>query len=286
MILDGKMVSNQIKENLKEEIRKFVKQTGITPCLKIILVGENPASLTYVKNKVKAAQVVGIDAEVVRLNENVTENALLDLINEMNKDASVHGIIVQLPLPCHINDQKVIDTVCDAKDVDGFGIENKGKLFSGLPCMESATPKGIMRLLDAYNIPISGSHAVVIGRSNIVGKPMAQLLLQKDATVTICHSRTKDLSYFTKSADILVVAIGKPKFITGDMVKEGAVVVDVGTNRVDGVMCGDVDFESVAPIASYISPVPGGVGPLTIASLLENTFEACKNITKKGDSIC
>lgn len=280
-ILDGKMLSNKIKENLKKDIEEFKNNTCVVPCLKIILVGENLASQTYVKNKIKACDFVGMDSEVIRLSEEISEEKLLDLINSLNNDVSVHGIIVQLPLPRHINDQKVIDAISEDKDVDGFGILNKGKLFSSLDCLGSATPKGIIRLLEEYNIPLSGRHAVVVGRSNIVGRPMAQMLLQKDATVTVCHRKTKDLAIYTKMADILVVAVGKAKLITKDMVKEGAVVVDVGTNRVDGIMCGDVDFEEVKNVASYITPVPGGVGPLTIASLLENTFVACKKLQKK-----
>ncbi len=284
-ILDGKALSNKLKENLKKEIESFKNKTFVTPCLKIILVGSNPASMTYVKNKIKACDFVGMASEVIRLSEDTSEEKLLDLISELNNDLSVHGIIVQLPLPQHINEQKVIDAISDDKDVDGFGILNKGKLFSGLECIESATPKGIIKLLEEYNIPLAGRHVVVVGRSNIVGKPMAQLLLQKNATVTICHSRTSNLKEITRLADIIIVAIGKAKFITSDMVKEGAVVIDVGTNRVDGLMCGDVDFIDVSRVASFITPVPGGVGPLTIASLLENTFIAYKKILKKGGVI-
>lgn len=215
---------------------------------------------------------------MIRKDEDIQEEELVNLVNQLNEDQSCHGIIVQLPLPKHINEQKVIDAISYKKDVDGFGIINKGRLFSGLDSIESATPHGIIQLLDAYDIELAGKNAVVIGRSNIVGKPMALLLLNRNATVTICHSRTKNLSEITKTADVLVVAIGKPNFITADMVKKDAVVIDVGTNRVEEKLCGDVDFEEVSKIASYISPVPGGVGPLTIASLLENTVKAYKKI--------
>lgn len=277
-ILNGKEVSKTIKNNLKSEVKDLIETTGIVPSLSIILVGSNPASEIYVRNKIKAANYCGISANLIRKDEDIQEEELVNLVNQLNEDQSCHGIIVQLPLPKHINEQKVIDAISYKKDVDGFGIINKGRLFSGLDSIESATPHGIIQLLDAYDIELAGKNAVVIGRSNIVGKPMALLLLNRNATVTICHSRTKNLSEITKTADILVVAIGKPNFITADMVKKDAVVIDVGTNRVEEKLCGDVDFEEVSKIASYISPVPGGVGPLTIASLLENTVKAYKKI--------
>lgn len=277
-ILNGKEVSKTIKNNLKSEVKDLIETTGIVPSLSIILVGNNPASEIYVRNKIKTANYCGINANLIRKDEDIQEEELVNLVNQLNEDQSCHGIIVQLPLPKHINEQKVIDAISYKKDVDGFGIINKGRLFSGLDSIESATPHGIIQLLDAYDIELAGKNAVVIGRSNIVGKPMALLLLNRNATVTICHSRTKNLSEITKTADILVVAIGKPKFITADMVKKDAVVIDVGTNRVEEKLCGDVDFEEVSKIASYISPVPGGVGPLTIASLLENTVKAYKKI--------
>ena len=277
-ILNGKEVSKTIKNNLKSEVKDLIETTGIVPSLSIILVGSNPASEIYVRNKIKAANYCEINANLIRKDEDIQEEELVNLVNQLNEDQSCHGIIVQLPLPKHINEQKVIDAISYKKDVDGFGIINKGRLFSGLDSIESATPHGIIQLLDAYDIELAGKNAVVIGRSNIVGKPMALLLLNRNATVTICHSRTKNLSEITKTADILVVAIGKPKFITADMVKKDAVVIDVGTNRVEEKLCGDVDFEEVSKIASYISPVPGGVGPLTIASLLENTVKAYKKI--------
>ena len=280
-ILDGKMVSKQLKDNLKIKVNELKNKYGITPKLSIVLVGENPASQVYVRNKVKACEYTGIEPNLIKVSEEITEEELLNIVKTLNNDDSVHGIIVQLPLPKHINEQKVIDYINNKKDVDGFGIENKGKLFCGLDSLHSATPEGIMTLLDAYNIPIQGKNAVVVGRSNIVGKPIAMLLLAKNATVTIAHSKTANLGEVTKQADILVVAIGKPKFVTADMVKEGAVVIDVGINRVNDKLCGDVDFENVSKKTSYITPVPGGVGPLTIASLLKNTLIAYQNIMEE-----
>lgn len=277
MILDGKELSKKIKKEIKQEVETLVEKTNITPGLAIVLVGNHPASQIYVRNKLKAASLCLIHATLIQKEETITEEELVELVQALNQDETYHGIIVQLPLPKHINEQRIIDTIDGSKDVDGFGICNKGRLLSGLNTIESATPHGIIRLLEAYNIELEGKHAVVVGRSNIVGKPMALLLLQNNATVTICHSKTKNLKEITRLADILVVAIGKARYITEDMVKEGAVVIDVGTNRVDDVLCGDVDFDAVSKIASYISPVPGGVGPLTIASLLENTLKAYKN---------
>lgn len=277
-ILDGKLYSQKLKQELKNEVSNLKEKTGITPGLAIVMVGENPASSVYVKNKIKTASVCGISAELIKVEETISEEDLILLVNSLNNNDKYHGIIVQLPLPRHINEQKIIDTIKYEKDVDGFGIINKGKMFSGLKSIESATPKGIIKLLDEYNIDLTGKNAVVIGRSNIVGKPMAMLLLNKNATVTICHSKTENLKAITKNADILVVAIGKARFITEDMVKDNAIVIDVGTNRVDDKLCGDVDFENVKNKCSYITPVPGGVGPLTIMSLLENTVIAYKNI--------
>lgn len=280
-LLDGKMVSTNLKNELKEKVETLKKIYNITPKLSIVLVGNNPASQVYVKNKIKACEYTGIIPELINVEDTITEVELLEIVDKLNNDDSVHGIIVQLPLPKHINEQVIIDAINNKKDVDGFGIENKGRLFCGLDSLHSATPEGIMTLLDAYNIPIEGKHAVVVGRSNIVGKPIAMLLLAKNATVTITHSRTNDLASITKQADILVVAIGKAKYITSDMVKEGAIVIDVGINRIDGKLYGDVDFENVANKTSYITPVPGGVGPLTIASLLKNTLVAYERILKK-----
>ncbi len=280
-LLDGKMVSTNLKNELKEKVETLKKIYNITPKLSIVLVGANPASQVYVKNKIKACEYTGIIPELINVEDTITEVELLAIVDKLNNDDSVHGIIVQLPLPKHINEQVIIDAINNKKDVDGFGIENKGRLFCGLDSLHSATPEGIMTLLDAYNIPIEGKHAVVVGRSNIVGKPIAMLLLAKNATVTITHSRTNDLASITKQADILVVAIGKAKYVTSDMVKEGAIVIDVGINRIDGKLYGDVDFENVANKTSYITPVPGGVGPLTIASLLKNTLIAYERILKK-----
>lgn len=276
MILDGKTLSIKQKEKLKEEVEKCIDIYHVIPRLAIVMVGNNPASQIYVRNKVKAAKFCKMDAFVVSMDESVTMEALLTKIDELNQDESVHGIIVQLPLPNQIDEHTVINAVCEEKDVDGFGLINKGRLFGGLDSICPATPAGIMTILKAYQIELSGKEAVVVGRSNIVGKPMAMLLLNQNATVTIAHSRTKNLKEVTKRADILVVAIGKAKFITEDMVKENAVVIDVGINRINDKLYGDVDFETVEKKASYITPVPGGVGPLTIVTLLENTLKAYK----------
>ena len=278
ILLDGKNYSKKLKNELREEVDQLSEKVGIAPGLAIVLVGEDPASCIYVRNKMKAANFCHIKADLIQVTKTISENELLDLVYKLNQDDTYHGIIVQLPLPKHINEQAIIDAIIDKKDVDGFGIINKGKLFSGLPCIKSATPKGIMKLLEEYDIELEGKNAVVVGRSNIVGKPMAMMLLEKNATVTICHSRTKKLGEITKQADILIVAIGKDRFIKENMVKDGAVVIDVGTNRVDEKLYGDVDFENVKDKCAYISPVPGGVGPLTISSLLENTIIAYKNI--------
>ncbi len=281
ILLDGKMVSTNLKNNLKDQVINLKNKYSVTPKLAIVLVGNNQASQVYVKNKIKACEYIGINCELIEVNSEISEHELLNIVDKLNNDNQVHGIIVQLPLPKHINEQVIINAISNQKDVDGFGIDNKGRLFSGLDSLHSATPEGIMALLDAYNIPIEGKHAVVVGRSNIVGKPIAMLLLSRNATVTITHSKTKELENITKQADILVVAIGKANFITENMVKEGAVVIDVGINRIDSKLCGDVDFENVAPKTSYITPVPGGVGPLTIASLLKNTLLAYEKILKK-----
>lgn len=274
ILLDGKLTSKTIKENIKNEVNKLKDIYGKTPSLAIIQVGNNPASQIYVRNKIKAAAFCNIDARHIHLDESIQEDELLQVIDELNQDDNINGIIAQLPLPKHINENTVINHICEEKDVDGFSISCKGKLFGNIDTFTPATPTGIMRLLDIYNINIEGKNAVVVGRSNIVGKPMAMLLLNKNATVTIAHSRTKNLKEVTKNADILVVAIGKAKYITEDMVKEDAVVIDVGINRIDDKLYGDVDFENVSKKASYITPVPGGVGPLTIATLLENTLKA------------
>lgn len=276
MILDGKELSKKRKSELKQEVLRLKDIYNKVPKLAIIMVGNNPASQIYVRNKIKACAFCNIESELIHLEETVTMEELLNIIDKLNNDESVNGIIAQLPLPSHLNEQIVIDSISPNKDVDGFSLVNKGKLFCGIPSFTPATPQGIMTMLEEYNIDPKGKSAVVIGRSNIVGKPMAQLLLNKHATVTICHSRTTNLSEVTKQADILVVAIGKANFVTKDMVKPGATVIDVGINRIDDKLYGDVDFEQVKDVAGYISPVPGGVGPMTITTLLEHTVKAFK----------
>ena len=281
MLLDGKATSLKIKEKIKEEVLNLKHIYNSVPHLVIVQVGNNQASNVYIKNKLKAAEFVGIKATHIQFDESIQNNELISKIKELNKNDDVDGIIVQLPIPKHINENDIINEIDNSKDVDGFGLVNKGKLFCGLDCLKSATPYGIMKLLEMHNIECTGKNAVVIGRSNIVGKPMAIMLLNKNATVTMCHSKTQNLKEICKNADILVVAIGKAKFVTKDMVKEGAVVIDVGMNRDENnKLCGDVDFENVKDTASYITPVPGGVGPLTISMLLLNTLTAYK--TRKG----
>ena len=277
-IIDGKLVSKTIREEIKSDVEKLKKEYNLTPGLAVILVGENPASCVYVRNKHKACEEVSMNSYVIKLPEATTEKELLDKISELNLDKSVHGILVQLPLPKHIDEDKVINAISKDKDVDGFHPYNVGRMMCGSPTYSPCTPYGIMELLKFYNVEISGKECVVIGRSNIVGKPISSLLLSASGTVTTCHSRTKDLKEVTKRADILVVAIGKSNFVTADMVKPGAVVIDVGINRGDdGKLYGDVDFENVMPLASKITPVPGGVGPMTITMLLKNTLNAAKN---------
>ncbi len=273
-IIDGKKISDEIKEELKKEVEEL-KQIGITKCLCVIQVGDNFASSTYVRNKQKACEYIGLKFILHHLSQDTTQEELLSLIQTLNNDDSVNGILVQLPLPDHINEDIITDAISPKKDVDGFHPENVGKLSIGREGFVSCTPAGIIELLKRSNIEISGKHCVVIGRSNIVGKPMSILLLRENGTVTICHSRTKNLKEITKQADILVVAIGKPKFIDASYVKEGAVVVDVGIHRDENhKLCGDVDFDAVKDHTSAITPVPGGVGPMTIAMLLQNTISA------------
>lgn len=276
-MIDGKMVSQQLRDQIKIETASFVKKTKVVPHLVVIIVGSDPASMTYVRNKKKACEAVGFISTVIELAEDVSEAELLEQIQVLNEDETVHGILVQLPLPKHINEDQVIAAIDVKKDVDGFHPYQVGCLVAGLECLKPCTPAGIIELLKAYDIEMAGKHAVIIGRSHIVGKPMIQLLLDENATVTVCHSRTKDLSTFTTIADLLIVAIGKPEFVTADMIKAGVVVIDVGINRLEnGKLVGDVDFESVSSKASYITPVPGGVGPMTITMLLRNTLEAAK----------
>jgi methylenetetrahydrofolate dehydrogenase (NADP+)/methenyltetrahydrofolate cyclohydrolase len=275
-IIDGKSISQQVKDEVKEQVSKLA-QEGVTVTLAVIQVGADPASSVYVRNKKKACEAVGIGSESYELPEETTQEELLKLIDTLNERPEVDGILVQLPLPGHINEQIVLDRIVPGKDVDGFHPQNVGCLSIGKPGFVSCTPAGVIQLLKRSGIEIAGKECVVIGRSNIVGKPMAMLLLKENGTVTVTHSRTKDLPSVTRRADILVVAIGKPKMITADYVKEGAVVIDVGIHRMeDGKLCGDVDFASVEPVASAITPVPGGVGPMTIAMLMHNCLESVR----------
>ncbi len=273
-IIDGKAISTEIKEELKVKVAELAEQ-GIHPCLAVILVGNDPASGVYVNNKKKACEFIGVKSLSYELPEETTEAELLDLIRKLNEDDSVSGILVQLPLPKHINEDAVLLAISPKKDVDGFHPENVGALCIGRSGFVSCTPAGIIQLLKRSNVEIAGKECVIIGRSNIVGKPMSLLMLRENATVTICHSKTKDLKEVTKRADILIVAIGKPKMITAEYVKEGAVVIDVGIHRLEGKkLCGDVDFDDVAPHCSKITPVPGGVGPMTIAMLMNNCVDS------------
>ena len=276
-IIDGKKVSSHIKDNIAAEVKILKNKTGKTPGLAVVLVGDDPASAVYVKNKNKTCKNIGFQSFEHILSENTSEDKLLNLINELNNDDQVNGILVQLPLPSHISSKTILVSINPQKDVDGFHLENVGRLVTGNALFKPCTPAGIIKLLDEYKIEIEGKNAVIIGRSNIVGKPVSFLLLERNATVTICHSRTKDLPSITRSADILIAAIGKPNFVSLDMVKNNAVVIDVGINRLDGKLVGDVDFASVSKQASLITPVPGGVGPMTIAMLMENTLQAFKN---------
>ena len=286
-LIDGKAVAAQIKREIAEEVESIIANGGKRPHLAAILVGHDGGSETYVANKVKACEECGFTSTLIRYEANITEEELLEKVNELNNDADVDGFIVQLPLPKHINEQKVTEAIDYRKDVDGFHPVNAGRLSIGLPCFLSATPNGIMELLARYNIDTKGKKCVILGRSNIVGKPMANLMMQKsipgDATVTVCHSHTTNIAEECRQADIIIAALGQPHFVKADMVKDGAVVIDVGTTRVPDAtrksgfrLCGDVDFENVAPKCSYITPVPGGVGPMTIVSLMKNTLLAGK----------
>lgn len=301
MILDGKQIAQQIRAELREEVQMASAQGLRVPKLAVIIVGHNPASETYVANKIKACEEVGIASKRIALEADITEEQLLAEVNRLNNDPSVDGFIVQLPLPEHISETTIMSAIDYRKDVDGLTPENVGRTVQGLPSIISATPRGIRELLARYQIPTEGKHVVVIGRSNIVGKPIAMLLMQRpylslpgmsaaslgDATVTICHSKTRDLAAICRTADIIIVAAGCPKLLTADMVKEGATIIDVGINRIDDPtspkgyrLVGDVDFEHVAPKAAYITPVPGGVGPMTIVSLLQNTLQAYHEHTR------
>ena len=279
--IDGKAFSQTVLEKIREEHSQLKEKYGKPAGLAVVIVGNNPASQVYVKNKIRACEDVGFYSENIELDENISEKELLQEIDKLNKNDRIDGILVQLPLPAHINDLKIIDSISPEKDVDGFHVSNIGKMVIGDETgFLSCTPYGIMQLLEEYKIEIAGKDAVIIGRSNIVGKPMALMLIQKGATVQVCNSNTKDLRKKLNEADIIIVAAGVPKLLKKEDVKEGAVVIDVGINRVDGKICGDVDYEEVAEKTSYITPVPGGVGPMTIASLIKNTFKSYKNSLK------
>lgn len=283
-LIDGKQTAATIKVEIKEQVEAIVAAGGKRPHLAAILVGHDGGSETYVKNKVLACEACGFQSSLLRFEDNISEEELISCVSRLNSDADIDGFIVQLPLPKHIDEQKVIEAIDYRKDVDGFHPINVGRMAIGLPCFISATPKGILELLRRYKIPTSGKKCVILGRSNIVGKPMAQLMIQKqygDSTVTVCHSHSANLKEECRQADIIIAAIGKPGFVTADMVKPGATVIDVGTTRVPDAsrksgyrLCGDVDFENVAPLCSYITPVPGGVGPMTICMLMQNTLAA------------
>jgi methylenetetrahydrofolate dehydrogenase (NADP+)/methenyltetrahydrofolate cyclohydrolase len=274
--IDGKQISQQIRTEIAQRVEQL-KQKGITPGLAVILVGENPASQVYVRNKERACIQAGMNSRVIRLPEETTQQSLMTLIDEINRDESMHGLLVQLPLPRHLDEAQVLKAIDPKKDVDGFHAINAGALMNGEKAPVACTPQGCIELLKRSGVELCGANAVVVGRSNIVGKPMAMLLLRENCTVTICHSKTKNLKEYTQRADVLVAAIGRAKFITADMVKPGAAVIDVGINRMeDGKLCGDVDYEGVEPVAGWITPVPGGVGPMTIAMLLKNTLEAAE----------
>ncbi len=282
-LIDGKATSAKIKAEIAEQVARFTAEGKRAPHLVAILVGHDGGSETYVANKVKACEACGFKSTVIRREADVTEDELLRLIDELNHDKNVDGFIVQLPLPRHIDEQRVTEAILPSKDVDGFHPVNVGRQSIGLPCFHSATPAGIVELLKRYNVPTRGKNCVIIGRSNIVGKPLAALMMQKgiDATVTVCHSATDNLKEVCRNADILVAALGRPEFVTADMVKDGATVIDVGTTRVPDAtrksgfrLCGDVDFKNVSPKCSFITPVPGGVGPMTIVSLMQNTLQA------------
>lgn len=275
-VIDGKALAGRVRAQVAERVQTLGKR-GITPGLAVVLVGEDAASQVYVRNKAAACEAAGMVSRVIRLGADTPEEELLDLIETLNADTAIHGILVQLPLPGHIDTGLVIETISASKDVDGFHVSNAGLLMTGRPLFRPCTPYGVMKMLESENVPLRGAEAVIVGASNIVGKPMAMLLLTAGATVTICNSKTRDLGAQTRRADVLVVATGKPGIVRGDMIKPGAVVIDVGINRLEsGRLVGDVDFDSAAQVASAITPVPGGVGPMTIAMLLVNTLEAAE----------
>jgi methylenetetrahydrofolate dehydrogenase (NADP+)/methenyltetrahydrofolate cyclohydrolase len=274
-IISGKQIAADIRLELKDEVSEL-RKNDIFPKLVVVLVGNNPASESYVKGKIRAAEEIGMESVLIRYADTISEEELLAKVNDLNKDESVHGILVQLPLPKQISEQRVIEAIAAEKDVDGFHPESVGRMVTGLETFLSCTPAGIMQLLKRSDVSLQGKHAVVVGRSNIVGKPISLLLLQADATVTICHSKTVDLASITRQADVLIAAVGRAEMITKDHVKPGAVVIDVGVNRTDAGLVGDVKFDEVSEIASAITPVPGGVGPMTITMLMANTIESAK----------
>lgn len=275
-VINGKELAKKVRKDLKKEVEEL-KEKGINPKLAVIMVGEDPGSQVYVRNKSKACEKVGIEFEEFLFDANTTEEVLLETIDKLNKDNSIHGILLQSPVPKHIDINKAFRAISPEKDVDGFNPVNVGNLTIGEDAFISCTPYGIVKMLEEYNIETEGKNTVILGRSNIVGKPMIQCMLNKNSTVTVCHSKTKNIDEITKKADIVIAAIGKPKFVKSDMVKDGAVVIDVGINRLDdGTICGDIDYDAIAEKASYITPVPGGVGPMTIAMLLSNVVKAAK----------
>lgn len=283
-LIDGKALSDAVKAEVAQRVRAL-KERGLVPGLAVVLVGADPASQVYVRNKAAACEKAGLHSRVIRLEADISEQELLDVVHQLNDDPEVHGILVQLPLPGHMNAAKVIEAIAASKDVDGFHISNAGLLMTGQPLFRPCTPYGVMKMLESENVTVRGAEAVIVGASNIVGKPMAMLLLAAGATVTLCNSKTRDLGAQTRRADILVVATGKPKMVTGDMIKPGAIVIDVGINRgADGKLVGDVEFESAKAVAGAITPVPGGVGPMTIAMLLVNTLEAAERSAKHSVS--
>jgi methylenetetrahydrofolate dehydrogenase (NADP+) / methenyltetrahydrofolate cyclohydrolase len=282
-LIDGKQIAKEIRAELKKEVGQLTEE-GLKPGLAVILVGNNPASETYVRSKIRASEEIGLHSRLIRMEETVQEEELLNQVKELNEDPAIHGILVQLPLPAHIDPDKVIATISPSKDVDGFSPVNMGKMMIGQNGLLPCTPYGIMQLFKRTGISLEGKHAVVVGRSNIVGKPMAMLLQQANATVTLCHSKTVDLAHHTRQADVLVAAVGRGEMITKEFVKPGAVVIDVGMNRNEaGKLVGDVNFEEVAPVCSAITPVPGGVGPMTVAMLMKNTVMAAKKLWQRAN---
>ena len=277
-LINGKQIAADTQIEIKSRVTALAAR-GINPGLAVILVGDNPASHVYVTNKVKSCGAVGMHSVLEQYSADLTQEKLLERIHALNHDPDIHGILVQLPLPQHIDEHAVLEAISPLKDVDGFHLINAGALMTGQPRLRACTPYGVMKMLEHSNVPLRGAHAVIIGASNIVGKPMAMMLLQAGATITLCNSKTRDLAHHTRQADIIVSAVGRPRMLTGDMVKRGATVIDVGINRdADGKLCGDVDFDSVAAVAGAISPVPGGVGPMTITMLLMNTLEAAERV--------